>query len=75
MIRKSIYILLLILHASHSYAQNTSSDSSNYIIQVSQNNKWGLLDKFGKEITACQYDNIAKFSEGISTIKNNGNYI
>ena len=39
---------------------------------VKKNDKWGFIDKTGKEIASCIYDDVSYFSEGLADVKKNG---
>ena len=47
------------------------SEFSDGIAMVKLNDKWGYIDKTGREIIPIQYDNCDKFSEGIARVKLN----
>ena len=47
---------------------------SNGLEKVCQNNKWGYIDRTGKEVIPCQYDEAKDFSENLAVVKKNGKY-
>ncbi|WP_161488005.1 WG repeat-containing protein [Paenibacillus glacialis] len=44
------------------------------VIQVMKNDKWGYVDKKGKELIALQFDEINNFGEGLAHVLQNGEY-
>ena len=50
------------------------SDFYKGLARVKQDNKWGYIDKTGKEVIPCKYDVAIFFSEGLARIKLNGEY-
>jgi len=41
------------------------------VARVKINNKWGLIDRNGKQITGCKYDKIDSFSNGLARVEMN----
>ena len=44
------------------------------LAQVKHNDKWGFINKQGKEVIPLQYDDVSSFSEGLATVKLNGKW-
>ena len=42
------------------------------LIPVLKNNKWGFIDKTGKEIIQLQYDDAGQFKEGLALVNKGG---
>ena len=49
-------------------------DSKMFFARVKLNEKWGIINQFGKEITEIKYDYIWKFKNGVARFKLNGKY-
>ena len=49
-------------------------DFNEGIAQVKLNDKYGYIDKTGKEIIPCKYDDAWNFSEGFAKVALNGKY-
>ena len=43
-------------------------------ITIKKNNKWGFLDKTGKQVIPCIYDEVYDFSDGYAVVKKDGIY-
>ena len=41
---------------------------------VKKNDKWGFIDKTGKEIASCIYDDVSYFSEGLACVRKNDKF-
>lgn len=46
-------------------------DFSEGLAAVCKNNKWGFIDKLGKEVISCKYDEVSDFKFGVSVVKSN----
>ena len=44
------------------------------LARVRLNNKWGFIDKTGKEVITLKYDNASDFSEGLATVSINNKW-
>lgn len=51
-----------------------TGDFSEGFAIVSANNKYGFIDKTGKEITAIDYDFVNDFSESLAAVGRDGKY-
>ena len=49
-------------------------DFSEGLARVKLNNKWGFIDKTGKEVIPLIYDEVRDFSEGLACVKLNSKY-
>jgi hypothetical protein len=60
-----------------SYDSNTSTIMSFYedgIARVCKNDKYGFIDKKGKEMIPCVYEDVKRVSEGLIGVKKDGKY-
>ena len=48
--------------------------SSNGLIGVEVNGKWGFVDTTGKEVVPCKYTFVGKFSEGVAAVTDRGSF-
>ncbi len=44
------------------------------LARVGKNNKYGFIDKAGKEVIKAKYDNVGEFHEGLAWFKKDGKY-
>ena len=44
------------------------------LIAIKKNDKWGFIDKTGKQITPCVYDEVKEFSDGYVVVQRDGIY-
>ena len=49
-------------------------DFSEGLARVKLNDKWGFIDKTGKEVVPPKYDETGNFHEGLAKVKLNGKY-
>ena len=42
--------------------------------RVKTDDKWGYIDKFGKEVAPCKYEYADVFSEDLAAVKYNGKW-
>lgn len=42
-----------------------------YLINVCNNNKWGFINKSGKQIVPFKYDTLSEFTEGLASVCHN----
>jgi hypothetical protein len=71
-----IMLIALVTLISCSSNNSDNSDNAGYFSEgltpVKLNNKWGFIDKTGKEVIPIKYDNAGYFSEGLAPVKLNG---
>ena len=53
---------------------NSVYDFSEGLAGVETNDKWGFVNKSGKEVIPCKYDDVYDFSEGLAGVKMNGKW-
>lgn len=46
-------------------------DFSEGLAAVCKDDKWGFIDKLGKEVISCKYDEVSDFKFGVSVVKSN----
>ena len=44
------------------------------LYRVCREGKWGYIDKTGREVIPCKYDDASSFSEGLAKVKKSGKY-
>ncbi|MDD7319119.1 MAG: WG repeat-containing protein [Prevotella sp.] len=69
------YQLSEIKRENHNNSQNSSKtiyDFSEGLAEVELNDKWGFIDKTGKEVITCKYDYAKYFHEGRAKVRLNG---
>lgn len=67
-IRKTIkvFILLFIITTTAQAQTNTA------LSPIKRGDKWGFVDKTGKEVVPCKYDAVTEFSESLARVSLNG---
>ena len=60
--------------SDYEYKIENGKFEDNQLAKVKKYNKWGFVNKKGKEIIPVQYEEVDKFHNGLSRVKKNGKY-
>ena len=57
-----------------SYSYDHADGFVDGLARVQRDGKWGFIDKSGKEVVPCEWDDIYYFINGLALVEKNGKY-